>query len=182
MPKKTKDNVKGEPKPVRKVNPSRDLPVTMEQVKDPAILNEIKEYAISGLTLEQIATRLLITRQTLYNWTKKIPELREVINEGKNIADDRVEMSLYEMCFPHDEREVEVEKDASGQVIKQKIRTRHYEPNVTAIQYWLQNRRRDIWKNHQSLEFSGNSSVPVQIVYDLNTKDKPVIEGKDDIS
>ena len=181
MGKRPKTTVDGEKKPVRKINPSRDMPVTFETVKDPAILQEILDYAKEGCTFEQIANRLLVTRQTLYNWTKKYPELRDVINEGNRVADDRVEMSLYDMCFPHDEREVEVEKDASGQVIKQKIRTRHYEPNITAIQYWLQNRRRDVWKNHQSLEFSGNSSVAINIIYDLNTKDKPTIEGKSDV-
>lgn len=182
MAKKLKKSVDGEPKPIRKVNPSRDMPVTAETVKDPAVIQEVLEYAKEGCTFEQIANRLLVTRQALYNWTKKYPELREAINEGNKVADDRVEMSLYEMCFPHDEREVEVEKDATGQVIKQRIRTKHYEPNITAIQYWLQNRRKDVWKNHTSLEFSGNSQLPVNIVYDLNTKDKPVIGGKDDIS
>lgn len=182
MGRKPKKSVDGEPKPTKIINPSRDMPVTSETIKDPAILAEIKDYATEGLTLEQIATRLLVTRQALYNWTKKFPEVKEVIMEGNKVADDRVEMSLYEMCFAHDEKEITVEQDSNGQIIKKVIRTKHVPANVTAIQYWLQNRRRDDWKNHQSLEFNGGSNAPVQIIYDLNTKEKPDVANDKDIS
>lgn len=175
MGRKPKKSVDGEPKPTKTINPSRDMPVTAENIKDPAILEEIKDYATEGLTLEQIATRLLVTRQALYNWTKKFPEVKEVILEGNKVADDRVEMSLYEMCFAHDEKEITVEQDDQGRVVKRIIRTKHVPANVTAIQYWLQNRRRDEWKNHHSLEFQGESTVPINIVYDLDTKKKPDI-------
>ena len=175
MGKKPKKSVDGQPKPTRVINPSRDMPVTAETVKDPAILEEIKEYAKEGCTFEQIANRLLVTRQALYNWTKKFPEVKEVILEGNKVADDRVEMSLYDMCFAHDEKEITVEQDANGQIIKRIIRTKHVPANATAIQYWLQNRRKDVWKNHHSLEFQGDTSFPINIVYDLDTKKKPDI-------
>lgn len=180
MPRKTKKSVDGQKKPLIEVNPCRDMPVTQDTVTNPEILQEILEYAKSGCTLEQIAHRLLVHKDTLYKWTRKFPEVKEVILEGNKVADDRVEMSLYEMCFPHDEREITIEKDASGQVIKQVIRTKHIPANATAIQYWLQNRRHNDWKSHQSLEFTGNTQVPVNIIYDLNTKDKPAIEGKEE--
>lgn len=176
MGKKPKKSVDGQPKPTHIINPSRDMPVTAENIKDPAILEEIKQYAIEGCTLEQIATRLLVARQTLYSWSKKFPEVKEVICEGNKVADDRVEMSLYEMCFAHDEKEITVEQDDQGRVVKRIIKTKHVPANVTAIQYWLQNRRRDEWKNHQALEVTSASAVPVQIVYDLNTKAKPDIK------
>ena len=88
-------------------------------------------------------------RSTLYTWSKKYPEVKDAITEGRKVADDRVEYSLYDMCFSHEEREVVIEKDATGNVVKQIIRTKHVPANVTAIQYWLQNRRRDTWKNRQ---------------------------------
>lgn len=183
MPKKKKrtaEEIYGQPMPERIIPPSRDTPVTFETVRTPAILEEIREYAKSGCTLEQIAHRLLVTKATLYNWTKKYPELKEVILEGNQVADDRVEQSLYDMCFGYDVREVTVEKDTDGNVIKQVIKTKHIPPNATAIQYWLQNRRRDDWKSHQSLEFHGKSEVPIQIVYDLDTKSKPSIAEKEE--
>ena len=180
MPRKVKDNVDGQKKPIRVVPPSRDTPVTFETVRDPAILKEIEEYAKEGCTLKQIASRLMVHSDTLYKWSKKYPEVEAVLKEGMKVADDRVEQSLYDMCFPHDEKEITIEKDANNQIVKQIVRTKHVPANATAIQYWLQNRRRDDWKNHQSLEFSGNSNVPVQIVYDLPTKKEPEIKGKND--
>lgn len=176
MPRKPKNPLK---KPEIKVPPSRDMPVTAEMVRTPAILEEIKDYAKEGCTLEQIAGRLMISKSTLYNWTKKYPEVKDVILEGNRVADDRVEQSLYEMCFSHTEREITVEQDPTGAVLKQVIRTKYIPANVQAIQYWLQNRRRDDWKSHQSLEFHAESSVPVQIVYDLDTKKEPSIKTED---
>ena len=175
MARKPKDNVKGEKKPLF-VPPSRDVPVTIETVRNPEILAEIKDYATQGYTQRQIASALMVAEATLYSWTKRFPEVRDVILEGNKVADDRVEYSLYEMCFPHEEREVVIEKDASGAVVKQTVRTKHIPANVTAIQYWLQNRRRDTWKNHTSLEFNGNTSIPVSIVYDLDTKKEPSLD------
>lgn len=81
------------------------------------------------------------------------------------------------MCFSHDEKEIVIEKDATGNVVKQVIRTKHVPANVTAIQYWLQNRRRDEWKNRQEHEFSGESILPVQIVYDLEEKERPTLNS-----
>lgn len=184
MPRKVKDNVKGQKKPEKVVPPSRDTPVTFETVRDPAILQEIEDYAKEGCTLQQIASRLMVHSDTLYRWSKKYPEVEAVLKEGMRVADDRVEQSLYDLCFPHDEKEIIIEKDANNQIVKQVIRTKHIPANATAIQYWLQNRRRDDWKSHQSLEFTGNSVVPVQIVYDLGTKKEPTkaSENKDDIS
>ena len=179
-PKKKTKIVDGQPIPYRDVPPCRDMPVTQESITTPAILEEIKGYAIEGCTMEQIAHRLLINKVTLYKWTKKYPELNEVILEGKHVADDRVEQSLYEMCFGYDVREVTIKKDESGNVIEQTIKTRHIPPSATAIQYWLQNRRTDDWKSHQSLEVHGKSDVPISIVYDLNTKEKPNIKSKDE--
>lgn len=181
MPKTKKvKKIDGEPIPEREVPKSRDVPVTQETVREPAVLEEIKGYALSGCTMEQIAHRLLITAQTLYKWTKKYPELNDVILEGKRVADDRVEQSLYDMCFGYDVREVTVEKDEDGKVVKQVIRTKHIPPSATAIQYWLQNRRTNDWKSHQSLELHGKSDVPISIVYDLNTKKEPTIKSKDE--
>lgn len=181
MPRTRKvKKIDGEPIPEREVPKSRDEPVTQETIRTPAVLEEIKEYALSGCTMEQIAHRLLISKSALYKWSKKYPELEEVINEGKQVADDRVEQSLYDLCFDHDVREITVEKDENGNVVKQVIRTKHIPASATAIQYWLQNRRTDVWKSHQSLELHGKSDVPISIVYDLNTKKEPSIKSKDE--
>lgn len=180
MPRKVKDDVKGQLKPIKVVPPSRDTPVTIETVREPAILQEIEEYAKEGCTLKQIASRLMVHSDTLYKWSKRFPEVEAVLKEGFKVADDRVEQSLYDLCFPHDEREITIEKDENGNVVRQTIRTKHIPANATAIQYWLQNRRRDDWKARQSLEFSGTSAVPVQIVYDLQSKKEPSLDKKEE--
>lgn len=130
-------------------------------------LAELTEQSKSGKTLAEIAEHFGINRTTLYMWSKKYPEMQSALSEGKKVADDRVEQSLYEACFGRTEKEVTIEKDADGNVTKSVIRTRYYPANITAIQYWLSNRRNDTWKARQQLEMSGDSAIPVMFVNDI---------------
>lgn len=130
-------------------------------------LEELTEQSKSGKTLAEIAEHFGINRTTLYMWSKKYPEMQSALSDGKKVADDRVEQSLYEACFGRTEKEVTIEKDAEGNVVKSVIRTRYYPANITAIQYWLANRRNDTWKARQQLEVTGDSVVPVMFVNDI---------------
>jgi transposase-like protein len=143
-------------------------------------LNEITEQSRSGKTLAEISEHFGIARTTLYTWSKKYPEIQSALSEGKHVADDRVEQSLYESCFGRTEKEVTVEKDRDGNVIKSIVRTRYIPPNITAIQYWLSNRRNDTWKARQQLEFAPDTKLPVMFVEDIpNPFIKKDVEEKD---
>lgn len=130
-------------------------------------LEELSELSKTGKTLAEISEHFGINRTTLYMWSKRYPEMQSALSEGKKVADDRVEQSLYEACFGRTEKEVTIEKDADGNVIKSVVRTRYYPANITAIQYWLSNRRNDTWKARQQLELSGASALPVMFVEDI---------------
>ena len=50
-----------------------------------------------------------------------------------------------------DEEVVEVREDAAGNKILHRKKTKRYiPPSITAIIYWLQNRRGDVWKTRAS--------------------------------
>lgn len=143
-------------------------------------LNELMQLSKEGKTLAEIASHFGITRGTIYAWSKKNPEIQSALSEGKRVADDRVEQSLYESCFGRTEKEVTIEKDAEGNVVKSVVRTRYYPPNITAIQYWLSNRRNDTWKARQQLEFAPDSKLPVMFVEDIpNPFAKKDSDGKE---
>ena len=136
-------------------------------------LAELTDLSKSGKTLAEISEHFGIVRTTLYMWSKKYPQIQSALSEGKKVADDRVEQSLYEACFGRTEKEVTIEKDRDGNVIKSTVRTRYYPANITAIQYWLSNRRNDMWKARQQLEMTGDSALPVMFVNDIpNPYDK----------
>ena len=150
---------------------------TLERLQTEEGQAELLELSRSGKTMAEIAKALGITRATLYAWSKKYPEIQHSLSEGKKVADDRVEQSLYESCFGHTEKEITIEKDGEGNVVKQIVRTKYVPPNVTAIQYWLSNRCNDKWKARQQLEISGDSKLPIMFV---NNIPNPYAKGEED--
>lgn len=130
-------------------------------------LAELTEMARSGKTLSEIAKHYGIVRKTFYEWSKKHPEINSALAEGKTAADEKVEMSLYDCCFGHMEKEITVEQDADGNVIKRVIKQKYIPPNVVAIQYWLANRTNGKWKARQQLELTGDSVLPVRFIEDI---------------
>ena len=90
-------------------------------------LDLIKEWCRIGLTNEQLADKIGVSRKTLYNWQNEYQELDQAIKHGKEIADYAVVNALY--------------KNAIG-------------GNVRAQIFWLTNRLPNQWSNkvERSLE------------------------------
>ena len=61
-----------------------------------------------------------VSRSTLHDWKKKYPDISDTLKKGKEVVDYQVENALLESAL-------------SG--------------NVTAIIFWLKNRRSDKWRD-----------------------------------
>lgn len=79
-------------------------------------------WAREGLTDEQIADKCKINVATLYRWKNKHCEICEALKKNKDIVDYEVENALLDQAR---------------------------KGNITAIIYWLNNRRPDQWRNKQ---------------------------------
>lgn len=79
-------------------------------------------WARDGLIDEQIAANIGITTSTLYEWKKKFPAFSEALKKGKEICDYEVENALYKKALSGD---------------------------VTAMIFWLKNRKADKWRDKQ---------------------------------
>lgn len=80
----------------------------------------IQGWARDGLTNEQIAQNMGITRQTLNVWSKKYPSISDALKKGKEIVDYAVENALL--------------KNALG-------------GDTTAQIFWLKNRKPKQWRD-----------------------------------
>ena len=98
-----------------------------EQVKDKLIL--VEGWARDGLTDEQIAKNIGISRETLNQWKNKYADISETLKRGKEVVDYQVENALL--------------KNALG-------------GNTTAQIYWLNNRKPKQWRNKQDMDLSSN--------------------------
>lgn len=94
-----------------------------DQVKDKLIL--VEGWARDGLTDEQIAEKLGISKDTFYQYKKKYPDFSDSLKKGKEVVDYEVENALLQNAL---------------------------KGNVTAQIYWLNNRKPKQWKNKQNGE------------------------------
>ena len=60
-------------------------------------LNVLSAWARAGLTDEQIAKHIGVSRSTLSEWKKKYPNIAEALNTGEEFSNRLVEHSLYKM-------------------------------------------------------------------------------------
>lgn len=134
---------------------------------EPENLIRLKGWARDGLTDEQVAKNMGITRSTLFEWKKKYSDISDALKEGKDTADREVENALYKAATGYTVDEVTREWDPKeGALTVKKVVTKHILPNVTAQIFWLRNRKPQCWRDKQDLHVEGG--LPVIIHDDLD--------------
>jgi transposase-like protein len=103
----------------------------------------LKGWARNGLTNEQIAQNMGISKQTFYEWRNKFSDFADLIKEDKDYADTQVENALYKAAM---------------------------EGNTTAQIFWLKNRRRNNWKDKQDVEVSGEVGIVDAMIRKANER------------
>ncbi|MDD6195413.1 MAG: helix-turn-helix domain containing protein [[Clostridium] aminophilum] len=116
-------------------------------------------WARDGLSDEQIAKNMGVSRSTLNDWSKKYPDISDALKKGKDIADYEVENALYKSACGYEYEESVEEKDNKGNIIGLKIFKRYAPPNVAAIVFWLKNRMKGKWVNNDNI-LLGDSADP----------------------
>ena len=110
----------------------------------------VEGFARDGLSDAQIAQKIGISYQTLYDWEKRFPEFLDAIKKGKAPVDIEVENALLKRALGYDYEEVitEVEELGEGRQKKHIRKIRKHMPGETAAQiFWLKNRRPGRWRD-----------------------------------
>lgn len=128
-------------------------------------LEQIAAWCRDGATLEDIAKNLDIAISSLCEYKNKYTELTEALKTTKDIADIKVENSLYKRANGYEYTEVTEEPlwnpitgepvlDKEGnQVIRVTKRvTKQVVPDTTAQIFWLKNRKPKEWRDKQEIE------------------------------
>lgn len=104
-----------------------------------------------GAATNDLAKFFQVSADTIYRWSTEYKAFAEAIKVGKDLADERVVMSLYNKTLGF-EKEIEKEivtKDGTVKKVTDKV---YYPPSDTAIMFWLKNRRRHEWRDRQEHE------------------------------
>lgn len=124
---------------------------------EPDNLTLLRGFARNGYTDEEIADKIGIRTSTLYEWKKKYTEISEALKRGKDVIDDEIEETLIKSAMGYSYEEVTRESQLNPNTGRyelgiSKVVTKHQPPNVTALIFWLKNRRRETWRDKISKE------------------------------
>lgn len=107
-----------------------------------------------GATDADLADFFDVSVRTIWRWQAKHAEFCHALKIGKEIADDRVERSLYH-CANGYEYDAEKVTQTGGVVTY-----RAYEPkNHVAAIFWLKNRRSKEWRDKHEVGLTADESI-----------------------
>ena len=115
-------------------------------------LARLRGWKMRGLTDEQIAKNMGISRETLYKWIRTYTDIADNLKTGKDEADMIVENALFQSAVGYDYEEIteELVYDAKTRTHIMKVTKRqkkHQAPSNTAQIFWLKNRRAEQWRD-----------------------------------
>lgn len=105
-------------------------------------LIKLEGWARDGLTDEQIAKNIGVSRKTLAEWKIKYGDIGDTLKKGKEVVDYEVENALLKRALGYTVKEEKLTKD--GEVVELE---REVPGDVTAQIFWLKNRKPTQWKD-----------------------------------
>lgn len=136
---------------------------------EPDGLTMIEGWARRGLTEEQIAKNMGVSRRTLTVWKQSHDPILHALKRGKEVVDFEVENALlkracgYEIKETTRERRLN-EKTGEMEMIVTKTITKAVLPDVTAQIFWLKNRRPDLWRDRPDPDQTETLSAVAKIL------------------
>jgi hypothetical protein len=105
-----------------------------------------------GATNEELALRFRVSVDTISRWALAFDDFCGALKAGQDAADDRVERTLYQKAIGFTK---EVVKPMMGKNGIELVRyTETVDPDVTAIIFWLKNRKPEQWRDVNRTEFA----------------------------
>ncbi|MEH7131801.1 transposase [Priestia megaterium] len=130
----------------------------------------LEGWARDGLTDEQIAHNVGVSRSTLNDWKKKYPDISDALKKGKEVVDLQVENALLKRALGYEYEEITQEsqwneKSSKYELVITKLVKKRQAPDTIAQIFWLKNRRPDKWRDKQDVEHTGDMDLNIVIDY-----------------
>ena len=110
---------------------------------------QAEKLCLLGATDADLADFFKVSDRTIYRWAAKHEEFCQALKAGKDVADERVERSLYHKAVGYT---FDSEKIFNHQGVIVRAETKeHVPPDTTAAIFWLKNRNPERWNNKQVL-------------------------------
>ena len=116
---------------------------------------QAQKIAVLGATDQEVADFFEVDVRTIYRWKHDHPEFCQALKVGKDVADERVERSLYQKAIGYEQDEVKIFMPSGAlEPVYAPFRAK-IAPDTTAAIFWLKNRRSHDWRDKVETEHSG---------------------------
>lgn len=142
----------------------------------PEFAEQAAKLCALGATDQELADFFKVDVRTVYRWKHDHDEFCQALKGGKDVADERVERSLYQKAIGYEQDEVKIFMPSGAvEPVYAPYRAK-IAPDTTAAIFWLKNRRSGEWRDKQELEHSGpdGGAIPTRIEIvapDVHSKD-----------
>lgn len=155
----------------------KDSPVDYWLTDDGLTL--LEAWTRDGCEIQEIADKIGVSRQKFHKWRKEYPEIGKAVSVGKELIDYKVENALLKSALGYTTKEIKVtvgKKIFNGETVEmlKETTTREIAPNVSAIMYWLNNRKHDEWKRNRDRNMEideEDNNISITIVRGAKTED-----------
>jgi transcriptional regulator with XRE-family HTH domain len=124
---------------------------------DELLINQMRMLAEKGLTQREMAEFFNVGLSTVEYWLRNKPQLKQAVKEGRQIADAKVERSLYEKAIGYTTKEIKAFQ-YEGTIISEEF-DKHYPPDTGSAIFWLKNRAPERWADSHALEHRHSGTI-----------------------
>ena len=125
---------------------------------------QARKLCLLGATDQEMADFFEVEVRTIYRWKAEHDEFCQSVKAGKDVADERVERSLYQKAVGYEQDDVKIFMPASSPVPVYAPFRAKIAPDTTAAIFWLKNRRAAEWRDRQQTEHTGPDGGPIETV------------------
>lgn len=129
-------------------------------------LLQLGAWARDGLTDEQIASNIGISRSTLSDWKNRFSDIADTLKKGKAVVDIQVENALFKKAIGYKTKVKKAFKLKevlydNGKRLQETERIEYAEEEMyipadtTAQIFWLKNRKPEAWKDKRDVSVDG---------------------------
>ena len=119
----------------------------------------IEGWARDGLTYEQIAKNIGISRQTLHEWERTYPDISDALKKGREVVIRELENALIKRAKGYEYEEEIYECNKDGAMVLMRKVTKVVQPDTTALIFALKNMDSANWRDKKEMELSGNVGI-----------------------
>lgn len=128
----------------------------------PEYCEQARKLCLLGATDQDLADFFEVATRTIYRWSASFPEFSQALKAGKEVADERVERSLYQKAVGYEQEAVKIFMPGGATDPVYAPYREKMAPDTTACIFWLKNRRSEAWRDKREVEVEHTGEITLR--------------------